>query len=131
VNSFELGISDFKNLDETEFRLIVKIDGQEFLSLLNNDSDAIILTELEKSLTGKGEYLIFICSCGIADCGGWEKVKVEHLNGKIVWDFEFDDKDFNFEFEFNQYKNEIERIRFEVNQKKLKLSPQFIIYPEG
>ena len=130
MNLLELGIKEELNGNEKEFWLNLKIDGEEFLKRIDSDLNAAIFEELENSLNGDNEYLIFTCACGIADCGGWKKTYVKHLLEKTTWTFEYNDVKYNFEFDPQFYKGEIERMRFELNKSKLKLKPEFIIDPE-
>ncbi|RXR22625.1 hypothetical protein [Flavobacterium stagni] len=130
MNSLELDIKEELNGNEIEFWLNLKIDGEEFLKRIDKDLNAAIFEELENSLKGDNEYLIFTCECGVADCGGWKKTKVKHLEGKTTWIFDYNDVKYNFEFDAQLYKNEIDRMRIELNKSKLKLKPEFILDPE-
>lgn len=130
MNRLDLDIKEVLNGTQKELWLNLKIDGEEFLKKMDRDLNAAVFEELEDSINGNDDYLIFTCACGIADCGGWKKVEVRHEIGKTIWTFEYDDEKFNFEFETEFYRGEIERMRFELNKSKLKLEPHFIVDPE-
>ncbi len=126
MNVLEL---DIKNI-ENEYWLELSIDSTEFLKNIDPESNAVSFEELVNSLNGNGEYLIFTCSCGVADCGGWQEVKVSHHDQKIKWEFEYAQQHYMFEFVNSFYKGEIERMRFEIDRKGIQLEPKFIIKPE-
>lgn len=130
MNILELDIKEEFYGNEKEFRLNLKIDGKEFLKCIDSDLNAAIFEELEDSLNEDNDYLIFTCSCGVADCGGWEKIQVKHVMGKTIWTFEYSDEKYYFEFDSQFYKREIERMRFKLDKTKLKLQPEYIIDPE-
>ena len=120
MNILELDIKEEFNGEEKEFWLNLKIDGEEFLKRIDNDLNAAVFEELENSLKGDEDYLIFTCSCGIADCGGWEKVNVKHQDGKTIWFFEYKNVKYSFEFDTQFYQGEITRMKFEMNLSKFK-----------
>lgn len=130
MNILELDIKEEFNGEEKEFWLNLKIDGEEFLKRIDNDLNAAVFEELENSIKGDEDYLIFTCSCGIADCGGWEKVNVRHHDGKTIWFFEYKNVKYSFEFDTQFYQGEIARMKFEMNLSKFKFKPEFIIFPE-
>jgi len=126
MNTIELDIKK----DGGEYCLKLIIDSNEFLNNIDVDLNAIVLDELNESLKGDGAYLIFTCSCGVADCGGWDKVQVKYEEDSVKWKFAYNERKYEFEFEHMFYKGEIERILFEVEKRKIKLSPQYITHPE-
>lgn len=130
MNLLELAIKEDAELSGNDFLLDLKIDGEEFLARIDIKDNVASLDELESSISGTGEYLIFTCSCGIADCGGRQKVLVTHDKEEVVWEFEYDDEYYVFEFDAQFYVGEIQRMLFEVNQQKITLYPKHIMYPE-
>jgi hypothetical protein len=130
MNSIELDIKEKFEINERELWLNVKIDGEEFLRRIDNNLNAAIFEEIENSLTGNGEYLIFTCSCGVADCGGWKKVKIVHLQSKITWTFDYDDFQYYFEFDTQNYNSEIVKMRLKITENQLRFQPEFIMDPE-
>lgn len=116
--------------DEQDYYLKLLIDDKEFLEAIDDELNVAIFTELERSSYGNGEYLMFNCSCGVADCGGWDKIKVSHNDGIVSWNFEYDDKNYDIKFDLNFYRGEIERFKFELDRRKLILQPEHIIEPE-
>lgn len=130
INAIELNIEESIKIERKGFWLFLKIDKDSFFNLEEEKPNTIVFEELEKSLRGNGEYLIFTCSCGIADCGGWDKLKVEHKTDIISWSFNFNDKEYYYEFSSELYQKEIKKIREEIDNFNIKLEPQFIIDPE-
>ncbi|MFT5819106.1 MAG: hypothetical protein ACI8ZM_000328 [Crocinitomix sp.] len=127
MNSFELAIKDDGHPGKSEYYLNLKIDGEEFLKKIDEDFNVVFFGALKKSVEQSGQYLIFTCSCGIADCGGWDYVKVIHQTGKITWDFSYG-QEFHFEFPIDHYRGEIARI--EIENRELTLEPLNVIEPE-
>lgn len=129
MNAFELSIKNDGNPGVPEYYLLLKIDGEEFLKEIDEDFNVVYFNDLKESSKGPGQFLIFTCSCGIADCGGWDYVTVRHENGKVIWDFQYE-QDFHFEFASDQYAEEIAKITDEVADKALVLEPVHAIGPE-
>ena len=129
MNLLELDIRNESDLDNDEYVLVLKIDGEEFLGQIGTDLNIAYFNELNKSITENGSYLIFTCSCGIADCGGWDKVKVIHFENSIQWQFEYENN-YKFKFDKNLYIGEIKRMEFELKLNNTKMYPQNIIDPE-
>ncbi|MCA6423652.1 MAG: hypothetical protein IM568_12690 [Flavobacterium sp.] len=125
MNILKLDVKKEKTFEKEEMWLDLKIDEKKFL----DNSSAAVFEELENSLDGNGEFLIFTCNCGVADCAGWKKVIVKHETGNVIWTFEYGSK-YLFEFDFKSYRNEIEKVRIEINKNKIKLQPDFIMDPE-
>ncbi|MCY1045336.1 hypothetical protein OV208_28730 [Corallococcus sp. bb12-1] len=108
----------------------IAIDG-EALHDRPRFSDAwVVFEELEKSAVASGRYLIFTCSCGIAEDGGWEGVEVEVGTSTITWRLEAEGEPFHFVFERGLYVSEIEALRKCLAQEALPLQPQAVIFPE-
>ena len=129
MNSFELDIKDNRNPVNPEYYLHLKIDGDDFLKQIDEEFNAVVFKALQKSTVHSGQYLIFTCWCGVADCGGWDYVKVTHESEKITWDFYYE-QNFHFEFPIDHYKAEIARIEFERGNRELTLEPNNVIEPE-
>ena len=96
------------------------------------DIALVVFSELVRSLSGSGCYLIFTSASGIADDGGWEGVKVNFDDNRVVWDFETEDKNYHFEFDSHQYEREIKSFEKElaVLTQDVELEPTEIFYPE-
>tara|TARA_B100000674_G_C37826030_1_gene908138 strand:- start:44 stop:463 length:420 start_codon:yes stop_codon:yes gene_type:complete len=126
LNTLEL---DIKTEDKENY-LVVKIDGEDFLNKIAPDNtQASFFPALLESSNKNGDFLIFTCSCGIADCGGWELIKVKHNNQETTWTFNYE-KDFQFSFDTEMYKGEIKRLEFELKNKNITLQPEHVIEPE-
>jgi len=121
MNSLELALKEREG--DPEIKLL--LDSVEFM-----ESESVILEELLRSTKGGGEFLIFTCTCGIADCGGWEYVKVMHEENVVKWHFTRDEREYAFEFEALSYMGEIERMAFEIGRRNIKLSPAHWVAPE-
>jgi len=124
TNKFKLDIVN-KN---KEFNLRIKVDNIDFLSEIDVDN-VLFFEELIKSSESSGKYLLFTCSCGVADCSGWDYIKIMHNSENIIWDFEHENL-FHFEFNKEEYNSEINRIKKELKAKKIILEPTFVTYPE-
>ena len=131
MNLLELAVEEDKD-EQNHMFILMKIDGNDFLSILGKDLNSVFFTELLASSKKPGDYLIFTCSCGIADCGGWERVNVIHNENSIKWNFNYNEIDYQFEFETLYYKGEIERIEFELKKlaENVVLDPKHVMYPE-
>lgn len=130
MNLLELEIKEDIESSLNDFWLKLNIDGSEFLDRFDTSINAVFFEELVNSLQGNGAYLIFTCSCGIADCGGWDKIDVKHVEDKVLWKFDYANQHFQFEFDQLYYKGEIERMQFELNLQKTVLEPKYVIEPE-
>ena len=75
----------------------------------------IVVNELERSTTCSGEYLLFVCACGVADDGGWKKVKVTHTEKIIEWDI-LRDKTYSFQFDKIQYIKSVQKVITELGK---------------
>ncbi|MBA3683362.1 MAG: hypothetical protein H0W73_19685 [Bacteroidetes bacterium] len=128
MNTLSLDIGT--EADSEKPTLLLYIDGNEFREILLDNSNAVFFYNLVESLNGTGEYLIFTCVCGVADCGGWDKVKVTHNDNKIIWVFSFNEKQHIFIFSLDIYKNEIYKMQERIDTKKTILQPQFATDPE-
>lgn len=121
MNTIELRILE----EENEFWLKLLVDSKRVLK-----EEAIVIKELIKSKRGTGNYLIFTCTCGIADCGGWDRISVEHNENTINWKFNYGEIEYSFEFNKKYYFAEIDRITFELNKRKIELGPKYLVFPE-
>lgn len=128
MNNLRLDIGN--ESDYNELTLLLFINEVEFRKIILDNSNAAFFPELENSSRGSGDYLIFTCSCGVADCGGWDKVKVTHQNDTIEWIFQFNNFTYNFMFRKNNYEYEIHKLRNQLADLNIVLSPQFIDEPE-
>ena len=72
--------------------------------------DFFDFTIFKKALNQNGTYFIYNCSCGIPECGGYEKGIDVKVKNDLVY---FEDLDGNKEwvFEFSQIKEEIKKIK--------------------
>jgi hypothetical protein len=121
---------DIGRTDENELTLLLYIDGTEFRRIILDNSNAAFFPSLADSQRSSGDYLILTCECGVADCGGWDKVHVLHSDNAILWTFSFNDKEFNFAFDKNSYVDEIQKMQARITRDDLILQPQFAADPE-
>jgi hypothetical protein len=117
---------DIGRTDENELTLLLYIDDTEFRRIILDNSNAAFFPNLADSLKGSGDYLILTCECGVADCGGWDKVHVIHDGNTIS----FNDKEFNFKFDKNNYADEVQKMQTRIDAGDLVLQPQFATDPE-
>ena len=101
------------------------IDDQDIATYPDFEDILIVPTELYKSSLQTGEYLLFTCACGVADDGGWSKIKVTHSEAIVQWDF-LRGKPYCFKFSKENYLKEIQII----NKKSYTFIPKEIIFPE-
>lgn len=130
LNTLELDIEASQGVYEVEHHLIIEIDGAYLLDAIDTMSLAYY-PELIKSVQGSGDYLIFTCACGVADCAGWEKVGVTHEEEIVAWDFSFNEITYAFRFDKNFNIGEIQRLVFEVELNKYEIEPKHVIEPMG
>lgn len=128
INQLKLSIGSAG--ESTNPTLLVYIDGLEFRRIIQDNSNAAFFPELEQSAKESGEYLILTCECGVADCGGWDKMKVVHTSTNVSWNFTYGNNQFMFQFEKENYNNEIQKIKVRIHNEELILQPQFIVDPE-
>lgn len=110
------------------------IDGNESTTYKYLDVSLIVFSELVRSLTCNGCYLIFTSASGIADDGGWEGVKVNYNNnGTVSWEFIIEDKKYYFEFPECEYRNAIQALEKKINNlpEDIKLEPTEVFFPES
>ncbi len=100
------------------------IDENDFLEKLDKGMSVINFKALQNSITKEGKHLIFTCSCGVADCGGWDYVQVTHKDNKIIWQFKYG-KDYYFEFEKENYIKEIKRLAYNSST----FEPSLVVEP--
>ena len=101
------------------------IDDQDIATYPYFEDMLIVPSELRKSSLQSGEYLLFTCACGVADDGGWSKIKVTHSEAIVQWDF-LREKPYCFKFSKENYLKEIQII----NKKSYTFIPKEIIFPE-
>ncbi|SCC90888.1 hypothetical protein SCG7109_BN_00040 [Chlamydiales bacterium SCGC AG-110-M15] len=97
------------------------------------DIALIVFSELRRSLSGNGHYLIFTSASGIADDGGWDGVNVLYKDDSVSWSFRVDSTSYKFEFNESQYRNEIIKLEREVVNLSpaIELEPSAIFFPES
>jgi hypothetical protein len=113
--------------------LIIKvlIDGEDIQDFEGFEDSLIYFDELKESAKKAGKYLIFTCSCGIAEDGGWEGVDVDITDDQVTWVFEVGDKIHRYTFDKSEYLNEIQSVLPQVEGAKLKVEPSSVMFPEG
>lgn len=96
------------------------------------DIALVFFSELVRSLSGSGCYLIFTSASGIADEGGWEGVQVKFDGDRVVWDFDVEDESYHFEFDSQQYEREIRSMenKLVTLTKEFELEPTEVFFPE-
>lgn len=97
------------------------------------DVALVVFSELIRSLSGSGCYMIFTSASGIADDGGWEGVEVNYEGNRVTWDFEVEDEVYHFEFDSQQYEKEIRALEVELAAltEKFELEPAEVYFPES
>ena len=125
----QLSLKIAKDSGGSDAVLLLSIDGKLFRTVADNGG-AVFFDELRKSALSPGDYLIFTCLCGVADCGGWQKVTVAHQRDVLSWAFEYADKKYKFQFDRYDYRMEIEKIKQQVAAGNIKLNPAWIVDPE-
>lgn len=124
-------------IDGIEFNnaVLIKlsIDDVSSEKLGNLDSALVVFSELQKSLSGSGCYLIFTSASGIADDGGWEGVDVNFSSDKVNWDFIVEDSSYHYEFDFQEYEREILSLSKELSRLRTKyeVEPTEVFFPES
>ncbi len=126
----KLTLDIWAETDSNDPTLLLFIDGTEFRRIIIDNSNSAVFYNLADSLQDTGDYLIFTCVCGVADCGGWDKVHVVHANNKVKWTFNFNSKQYVFTFPIDNYKDEIYKIQQRIDLEKIILQPQFATDPE-
>ena len=99
---------------------------------LNAFPDSLaVFSELERSSTGSGRYLIFTCACGVADDGGWEYVNVVHHESTITWRFSRG-QEYSFMFQKSLYRETIAMCAHRIDSldSGTPLEPTSFVYPE-
>jgi len=84
MNILELAIEKDK-VEKNHVHILMYIDNGYFLSILGEEVNSVFFEELLASTQETGDYLIFTCSCGVTDCGGWERINVTHDEIAIKW----------------------------------------------
>ena len=82
----------YKNISKNKRVLAPVIDERIYLYVngirLNEDEEAVfVVAEFFNSLTQQGKFLMFTCSCGIFDCGGFY-VDVLYKKKAVIWSLE-------------------------------------------
>lgn len=126
----ELTLDIGTETDSNDPTLLLYIDGTEFRRIILDNSNAAFFPNLADSANESGDYLILTCECGIADCGGWDKVHVVHKDNVISWTFSFNNKQFEFQFDKANYDTEIQKMQTRIDTEKIILQPQFATDPE-
>ena len=134
MNKLKINVVTLKE-DEYLIRDSILFENCSYLQLLIDYEDIatypdfedmlIVPSELCKSSLQTGEYLLFTCACGVADDGGWSKIKVTHSEAIVQWDF-LRGKPYCFKFSKENYLKEIQII----NKKSYTFIPKEIIFPE-
>ena len=134
MNKLKINVVTLKE-DEYLIRDSIRFENFSYLQLLIDYEDIatypdfedmlIVPSELCKSSLQTGEYLLFTCACGVADDGGWSKIKVTHSEAIVQWDF-LREKPYCFKFSKENYLKEIQII----NKKSYTFIPKEIIFPE-
>ena len=134
MNRLKINVVTLKE-DEYLIRDSIRFENFSYLQLLIDYEDIatypdfedmlIVPSELCKSSLQTGEYLLFTCACGVADDGGWSKIKVTHSEAIVQWDF-LRGKPYCFKFSKENYLKEIQII----NKKSYTFIPKEIIFPE-
>jgi hypothetical protein len=101
------------------------------------DNDALfILDEWRRSSIQTGKYLLFTSLIGIADDGGWEMVRVNHVDDYIQFSIIFNDTKYDFNFNKIEYQLKINELVNDVsillrNHGDYRLQPINYDYPEN
>lgn len=125
----QLSLKIDKNSSGAGSVLLLYIDKRLFRVPVDSGG-AVFLDELHKSVLSPGDYLIFTCLCGVADCGGWQKVAVSHHREVLSWAFEYADRKYKFQFDRYDYRMKIEKIKRQISAENIKLIPEWIVDPE-
>lgn len=98
---------------------------------IGNDG-LIVFSELEKSLSGSGAYLIFTAVGGIAIDSGWDYVNVEYTNSIVNWEFWINDNLISLSFDLTEYHSEIIGLKDRIKNlpQGVVLEPSQIIFPD-
>ena len=137
LNTLELLGKDSLTIDGITFTnaVLVKllIDSVPIEKFKFLDVALLVFSELVKSLSGNGLYLLFTSASGVADDGGWEGVTVTFDNRIVYWDFEVEDENYHFEFECSQYENTIRKLEKNIllASNELEIEPSDLFFPES
>jgi len=123
-------------LDGIEFEscALILVDKDGFLGSIPALNEALIVSsELDRSRSGNGRYLIFTNPSGIADDGGWSGVQVTQQNKIIRWELYVDDLAVRAEFDETQYNTEIDTIMSELAglPENIQIEPSQVVFPES
>ncbi|WNG39965.1 hypothetical protein F0U61_44505 [Archangium violaceum] len=125
--SEERGGSVFKGVSFVK----VVIDGQELEEMDAFRDSLVYFDELARSAESSGRYLIFTCTCGIAEDGGWEGVNVDVTESTVSWELEVGAERLRFTFDHREYVSEIESVKAALGSSPLPLEPRAVIFPQG
>lgn len=108
----------------------IRIDGLDLLSASDFEGSVLVMAELEQSVHGNGQYLIFTCACGIADDAGWAEIDVKHRNGRVCWSFEREGR-YAYEFDAKQYATEVSNCHSHIQDlpRHITLEPRTVVFP--
>jgi len=110
----------------------IYIDYEDILAKENFSSSVLVFDELNKSKISNGQYLIFTCTCGVADDAGWDLINVEKLNDVIIWKFERDNENIIYIFSYSEYCDKINLIMENIKKlgNSIILEPNIVVFPE-
>lgn len=114
----------------------MQIDGQSLASVLGLDETeaVVVYSELLRSRSEEGTYLIFCGLSGIADDYGWDGVDIAWCEGHVRWMFiNQHDSHISWQFEERQYMAAIEEIEGQILllPDAVSVKPIHIIFPES
>lgn len=98
------------------------------------EDSLVVYNELRASASKSGQYLVFTSASGIADDAGWDRIRVDHLDGAIIWKLDRDDQSIRYDFDPIEYRAAIDALGREIagaRQRGLQLEPANVIPPEA
>lgn len=108
----------------------VFVDEEDLLETPDFDGALVYFDELKRSMSERGNYLIFTCACGIAEDGGWEGVAVEMTETTVGWHLEAATRALDYCFERAAYASAIETMVTRIGTGTLPLEPRAVVFPE-
>ncbi|NHZ36003.1 hypothetical protein [Massilia rubra] len=106
------------------------IDAKDMLEEADFDGALVCFDELKHSLSGRGNYLVFTCACGIADDGGWESVAVDMTDSTVNWTMQAGSRALNYCFDRTVYVAEIAALGKKLASSALPLEPGQVVFPD-
>jgi len=109
------------------------VNGKDLMTLETFENGLIVYDELRKSSSQDGDFLLFTTASGIADAGGWDRVRVTHMDGETVWLLSRDDEGISFCFQTGEYRQVLATLEREVDAAKtrgLQVEPRHVVFPE-